>query len=302
MKQLRAGRRTMTILMGLAGLTGCQEGHRPLTEVPFASPKHQIVAQVMLDGRGPFNMVLDTGTDPSAVDAALARRLRPPADTTLHEGEGAGGDPIRAFRWDMHGLRLGSVTADSVVAAAPDLAKLGGRLGMRLDGVLGYSFLAGRVVQIDYPRHRVRIFRTMPPATGREVVELAMQLDPADPTPRIQGRVNGQPARLLYDSGSSGAVAISGQAVRALGLQAAFEAAAPDSAFGYGGRAETREGRVPSVEIGPLRYEDVPCIFGVRDYGALADTSKALGKVGNALLEDAIVTLDYPRERVRFER
>jgi hypothetical protein len=40
----------------------------------------------------------------------------------------------------------------------------------------------------------------------------------------------------------------------------------------------------------------------VRHFGALTDTAMALGKVGNGLLQDAVVTLDYKRHRVRFER
>jgi predicted aspartyl protease len=252
------GRPTITVILGLAGLTGCQETLLPLAEVPFDAPKHQIVVQVMLEEQGPFNMLIDTGTDPSAIDAALARRLRPPADTTLHTGEGVGGSPIRAFLWDMRELRLGDLAVHRVAAAAIDLSPLGKRLGTRLDGVLGYSFFAGRVVQIDYPRRRVRFFRSAPPPTHRQVAEFPLRLDPDDSTPQIQGRVNGRPARLLYDSGSGGSVAISGEAVRALGLEAAFAAARPDSAFGYGGRAETREGTVPSVEIGPLLTTTCP--------------------------------------------
>lgn len=272
------------ILVNLVWLAGCQESTDPLAEVPFASPKHQIVVQVMLGADGPFNMLLDTGTDPSAIDAALARRLRPPADTTLHEGEGAGGEPIRAFRWDMHKLRIGNLRADSVAAVALDLSKLGGRLGMRLDGVLGYSFLAHKVVQIDFPRQQVRFYRRAPRPVLHEVAELTMSLHPDDTTPRFWGRVSEQPLLLLYDSGSSGALALSRQTAAELGLQAAFEASMPDSAFGYGGRAETRNGRVPSVNLGALRYVDVPCKFGVRQFGVLADTSTRLGKVGNALL------------------
>ena len=302
MRSSRAVRVTLVLLIGLAALTGAQRPPRPLTDVPFVSPRHQVVVSVMLEGQGPFNMLVDTGTDPSVVDAALARRLRPPADTTLHEGRGAGSDPIQAFEWEIHQLRVGSLTADTVAAAGLDLGKLGGRLGMQVDGVLGYSFLAGRVVQIDYPRRRLRIFASMPPATRREVAEFEMRLDPEDPTPRFQGHVNGHRAVLLYDSGSSGSVAISGQAVGVLGLQAAFEAARPDSAFGYGGRTETREGRVRSVEIGALRYADVRCTFGGRSFGALTDTTMAHGKVGNALLGRTVVTLDYPRHRMRFER
>jgi Aspartyl protease len=44
-------------------------------EVPFEFHHNEIILQVRVGGKGPFNMMLDTGTDPSAVDLATAREL-----------------------------------------------------------------------------------------------------------------------------------------------------------------------------------------------------------------------------------
>ena len=248
-------------------------------------------------------MLLDSGTDPSAIDAALARRLRAPVDSTLHQGEGAGSGPIQAFEWDMVHLRLGAVEADTVPAAALDLSQISDKLGMPIHGVLGYGFLQGRIVQIDYPLHRVRFLRRWPSLSHRDsVAELAFLADTLDPTPRFAARVGSSRVMLLYDSGSSGSLSIAGQATHVLGLDSAFAAARIDSAFGYGGRAETRQGVVPALTIGPLHYTNVPCTFGVRAFGALDDTSRVAGKIGNALFEDAIVTLDYTRQQMRIQR
>src|SRR5262249_45937371 len=144
---------------------------RNVVEIPFTSPHHQIVIDVMIEGRGPYRMMLDTGTDPSVVDAALARRLRAPSDTTLHEGEGAGREAIRACRWDLRALEVGALHVDSVVSVALDLSRVSQRLGTRVDGVLGYSLLAGRIVQVDFPRHRVRFYPELPPPTRPVHVE-----------------------------------------------------------------------------------------------------------------------------------
>jgi len=254
-------------------------------EAGFTSPKHQVVVKVKLGKQGPFSMLLDTGTHLSVIDAALARRLR-----ALHEGEGTGVEPIRDFERAMYDLRLGGLRADSVPAEALDLGKISERLGTHIDGVLGYSFLEGRIVQIDYRRRRVNFYRDTPSWSGSESVELEMALDPGEPTPRFAGRINRRNVELLYDSGSSHSVAVVGRSIETLGLKAAFEAARPDS-------AETRAGRVPSVEIGTFRFVDAPCV-----YGESLDPKAAAGKIGGALLERMVVTLDYPRRRIRFER
>jgi len=270
--------------------------------VKFVSPRHQVVVQVKLGDQGPFSMMLDTGTDPSVIDAALARRLRPPADTTLQEGKGTGVDPVQAFEWDMVDVRLGKVHADTVAAAALDLGTISEKLGMRVDGVLGYSFLAGRIVQIDYLHHRVRFYQNSPALTRQESVEMEMELPAQDPTPRFTGRINRRDVLLLYDSGSSNSVAVTGGSIASLGLKAAFEAARPDSAFGYGGRAETRRGSIPSLLLGAILFENVPCVFGVKGYGEAWDRGTEAGKIGGALFEGMVVTVDYPNQRIRFER
>ena len=60
-------------------LTWCSAGQaqaaRPPVEVPFEFEHNQIILQVKIGGKGPFNMLLDTNTDPSAIDAATAREL-----------------------------------------------------------------------------------------------------------------------------------------------------------------------------------------------------------------------------------
>jgi hypothetical protein len=59
---------------------------------------------------------------------------------------------------------------------------------------------------------------------------------------------------------------------------------------------------VPSVEIGEIRFADVPCVFGVQGHGQSWDHETPAGTVGGALLEGVTVTLDYPHRSIRFER
>jgi len=295
--------RRILVALNLAVLAVAPSREPAVVEVPFTSPRHQVVVQVTLDGHGPYPMLLDTGTDPSAVDATLARSLRAPGDTTLHEGSGTGAGPIRGFDWPMRNVRVGGVHADRVASGATDLSRPAARLGIALAGVLGYSFLAGRIVQIDYPRHVVRFYRDQPPPpTHTLMAEFPLRPDTLDAIPRIRGRVNGRPAWIAYDSGASGALGISPMAIERLGLADAFAAARPDSATGYGGRIDTRRGRVPLVELGPLKFADVECTFVGAHGGMLADTSLAHARIGNALLDSVVVTLDYRAMRVRFER
>ena len=54
---------------------GQVRGQQQPVEVPFEFFHNEIIVQVKVDGKGPFNMMLDTGTDPSAVDLTTAKEL-----------------------------------------------------------------------------------------------------------------------------------------------------------------------------------------------------------------------------------
>ena len=58
---------------GFCCFVQAQQGKEQAVEVPFDFYRNEIIVQVTVNGKGPFSMMLDTGTDPSVVDLARAR-------------------------------------------------------------------------------------------------------------------------------------------------------------------------------------------------------------------------------------
>ena len=58
----------------LIALSSCvalsQASNKPIAEVPFAFDHTSVVIEVKVNGKGPFNMVLDTGSDVATIDLA----------------------------------------------------------------------------------------------------------------------------------------------------------------------------------------------------------------------------------------
>src|SRR6185369_12357626 len=50
-------------------------GKQQVVEIPFDFYRNEIILQVKVNGKGPFNMMLDTGTDPSVIDLATAKDI-----------------------------------------------------------------------------------------------------------------------------------------------------------------------------------------------------------------------------------
>src|SRR5262249_23492627 len=133
-----------------------------VVEVPFDFYRNEIIVQVKVNGKGPFNMMLDTGTDPSAVDLTTAKDLGLKLHALGKPASGGGTEVNLTYSTVLPLVEVGSFTVKDVETVALDLSKVSERLGKRLHGVLGHSVLNGRIVQIDYPNRVVR-FYSQPP-------------------------------------------------------------------------------------------------------------------------------------------
>ena len=137
-------------------------------EVPFEFVHKQIVIQVKVNGKGPFSMLLDTDTDPSAIDSGTARDLGLSVGASGSRATGSGTEVNTVYPTTLGTVELGSVLAKQVAAAAIDLSKISKQIERPIQGVLGFSFLKDRIVQIDYPNSTLRFYVQSPyPEIGR---------------------------------------------------------------------------------------------------------------------------------------
>src|SRR5260221_10499363 len=104
-------------------------GQTKAVEVPFEFYKNEPIAEVMIDGKGPFMMMLDTGTDPSAIDLATADAIGITRSGKGHQGTGGGTDKNLAFECKLKNVELGGLKAGTIDAAAIDLSKVSDRMG-----------------------------------------------------------------------------------------------------------------------------------------------------------------------------
>src|SRR6266446_728384 len=115
-------------------------------EVPFEFIHNEIVVQVKIAGKGPYNMLIDTDTDPSAIDSATARELGLVQGSKGYPASGGGNDANIFHLTRLPLVELGSVIVKEVSAGTIDLAKLSAKMGMPIHGVLGYSLLRDRII------------------------------------------------------------------------------------------------------------------------------------------------------------
>ena len=290
---------TAACLLGALSAAFAQE--QPI-ELPFETERNLIFVEVKLNGRGPFTMMLDTGTDPSAIDLAAAKELGLELTTTGQNAVGGGTEKKAVYEVKPVDLTVGELQADNVEIAAADLSQIAQAIGKPMHGVLGHSFLDKRIVQIDFPARRLRFYTKSPAGPAAAGVERAtLPFEYAHDSILVNDvTVNGQQVRTLFDTGFNGSFNVMPAAIPQLGLEEAFEKATPKKAIGFSGAATSREGTVPSVKIGSLSVESPSVIFWEKGTGH--DTKSWGFTIGNGYLKDFVVTLDYPAKLITLER
>ena len=273
-------------------------------EVPFEFVANQIIVQVRISGKGPYSMLLDTGTDPSAIDLATARELGLRLDSRTFPASGGGPEATLVQLTRLPTVELGSVSAKDVAAGAIDLKKLAAKLERPIQGVLGYSFLKDRIIQIDYPASKIRFYVAFPypgiQNSPNTVDKIAVPFRYDEGVIIDSVFVNGQKVKATLDTGSSESFALTPEAVAILGLEEADQNAEVRKSVGYNGEFESKYGVLKSVRIGRLSVESAPAAFWPAGSGH--DKKNFQVNIGNGFFKDFLLTFDFRGKMVVFEK
>jgi predicted aspartyl protease len=163
-------------------------------EVGFRlAQKHFVILGVLVNGQGPYDFLLDTGSTTSLLDRNVARDLglQPLGETAIRTATGV--ERVAIARADR--IDLGSKSAQNVVVLCSLLHGVRA-LDRNVRGVLGFNFLSRFQYLLDYAGKRL-VFADRRDVEGTRV--------PFDTTRRsIMLTVDGN--RLLLDTGATGVI------------------------------------------------------------------------------------------------
>jgi predicted aspartyl protease len=108
-----------------------------------------IVVPVTINGRGPYDFILDTGATLTCVDATLETELRLP-ERFAQFGVGAGAEGVGRVRLvTIDSLRVGEELGTDMSACVLDLKHLS-LLAPSIRGLLGLNFLRNYRMTVDF--------------------------------------------------------------------------------------------------------------------------------------------------------
>ena len=110
-----------------------------------------IIVPVHINGKGPFNFVLDTGATLTCIDQGLVEQLNLPEQSGVF-GAGAtirGEGNVKLVR--ISSLQVGTATATDLNGCSIDLGNIQA-IGVDVKGLLGLNFLKSFRVMIDFEK------------------------------------------------------------------------------------------------------------------------------------------------------
>ena len=207
---------------------------------------HQLpVVSVCINGQGPYDFLLDTGTESTLVDQRLAEELQLNIVDRLQLISANGMHPVgRAI---AESVTLGPKTVNGVELLVDDLRELHA-VAPQLHGILGENFLSQFNFLLDYRHHQVEF--GPPPEEGAGVrISFIIQ----DGHILLAAVTSGnEQLRFELDSGASNIVLF--------GTQSRAAMAPAASAFLHNNQGSTavQQVRIPELRIGPVMLHDLP--------------------------------------------
>jgi Aspartyl protease len=258
------------------------------TTVPMELFGGRAVVSVHINGKGPFQFILDTGAGGTVVNQELARELGLPDKGQTLAGRPGASAPVPAMVTRIDQLELGEAQVSGLFAVSLDLSTvLTGSHAPR--GVLSAASFPGLLITFDYPEKRVEL-RTgeLPAADGQTI----FAWDAGDPVPAVPITLNDLKLKLDLDSGSASGITLPQKYADILRLKSKPMAA-----------------RKEKTVDGELKVS-VATLDGVAKLGQFAINNPQIrfvegipfGNIGYEILRQFAATLDTKNRRIRLER
>jgi predicted aspartyl protease len=242
-------------------------------------------------GGRPLTVLIDTGTDPSAIDLQLARRLGLRIGA-FALGSDAASDAVPFTETVLPWLRLGALELRDLYLLAVDLSQA----PFEVDLVLGYNVLCRLGLTIDYQAGTLALRHPdlAPPEPSAGGVTLPLHFYehfPALTDLRLAETINLPLATI--DTGSNGALTLGPDLAAQAGLYPGAAQVVAATGHGFTQACDVLRSAA-SLRLGPYALSDVELDAPSTHSGDLARHGRA--NIGNRLLARfRRVTLDYRR-------
>jgi len=272
---------------------------RLLTTIPFTVLNGGIVlGRVRLDSfPDSLNFIFDTGCGGVSLDSTTAAyyHLKPRTSPLFVRGI-AGEIPQRLL--EGRSLAIGGITLDSLTLQVSDYDLLSSVYGIKIDGILGYSFYSRYVVRVDYDSSKMYVYTKGPVRYPKGGYLLHPRLYGL---PMLEGRLADArdiSDRFYFDTGAGLCLLFSSDfASDSAVFGPKRKKPLPTQGAGLGGKADMQLTTLRTFALGPFHFRKVPTYIFNDSYGVTSYPQLG-GLIGNDLLRRFNLIVNYEHEEI----
>jgi hypothetical protein len=268
------------------------------TTVPFQLLNGHIYAQVKLNGKGPFRLLVNAG-GVNIVTPELARAL----DLKVEGKIPASDIKERAETYALTRVgrvEIGDAWVENQTFLVYPLDRMAPMEGIQEQGLIGYEVLRRFAAKFDYARSRLTLYRSADFEYHGPGAMLPFALDRH--VPQVEGEIDGIPGKFNLDTGSRMSVELSTRFTEANGLFDHYGAKSEQIVgWGVGGPSRGYLVRGRRLTLGPVVISD-PVVGLATQETAAAASGEVAGDVGNGVLSRFTVIIDYANQVVILEK
>lgn len=259
-----------------------------VVEVPMSFSGTRPVIEVMINSKGPFRFLVDTGAGGMArADVSLVERLG--LSVVGEESSSDAGNKTKGIlnkvKFDtlsIKDLQFRDVTAYSRNYNTSTYLS-------HIDGILGFDIFADYLLTLDYSNRKVRIEHgALPKADGKQILNFQM----IQGNPAIDIFIGDIKTSALIDSGNIRAVDLSSEFLKKIPLVSSPRTIGRGG--GVSGEYDLKEVQLQeTLSIGAFSFPEPSVTF--------SDVFDEVN-IGSSLLRKFRVTFDQKNRRIRFEK
>lgn len=274
---------------------------RRLTAVPLKTLSGGVILIKAAVNKYPdsLNFILDTGSGGISLDSTTCIELNiplAPSDKTIR---GIGG--IRNVKFLNNAkLHLPGLSVDSLNFHVNDYEILTSVYGIKIDGIIGYSFLSRYIVKLNYDTMLMEVFtpgELKYPRGGHLLRPLLASIPIQTLNFKEKDKFQN---RFYFDTGAGLSFLLSEDYIRDSGiLENKKKTPLVTQAEGLGGKMTMRLTTIKEVRLGPYKFKNVPTFLFDDDYNVTSYPFLG-GLIGNDLLRRFNVILNYKKREIHI--
>lgn len=267
-----------------------------ITKIPFIQLNGGIVIirSTIDDSKDTLNFILDTGSGGISLDSSTVEELQLTKENSDKTIKGIAGIKKVPYT-NNHSLNFTGLKVDSLNFHINNYDLLTSVYGVKIDGIIGYSFLSRYIVAINYDRQELEIFSPglfkypkggymMKPFFSSLVLSVFQVAD-----------AKSIMSRFIFDTGAGLCFLFNEDFLDDSSLLKKKKKKFITQAEGFGGKKEMELTVIKSVSVGPYKFRKVP-VFIFKDAYNITSYPQSCGLIGNDLLKRFNAILNYPEQ------